>query len=216
MRFTIVILSALLCLSARAESAINEKDSDEAILAAAEKMVTEGVKPEVTAAVTEAGMSSPVTAVANAITTTTSADIAQDMKKESEIPVFSKSEKLVKSENSLVWRLVASIGFIFVVGAGLIFFGKRFSAQKNKGGEKARIEVLHQFHMGPKKSVALIRVAGEAILIGCTDHSINMLKSVTLIDDEMEGALGKDFNAFLEDEFSVEDMRTALSPRPRA
>jgi hypothetical protein len=59
----------------------------------------------------------------------------------------------------------------------------------------------------------LIRVAGEAILIGCTDQSVNMLKTVTLSDDELEGLLGKDFNGFLEDDFKIEDMRTALQPR---
>lgn len=196
MRFTIVILSALLCLNAFAE-ANKAEATDEDIVAAAEQLVSEGKTDQ---------------AVVSAATKTEA--VAQEAKKESEIPVFTKSEKVTKSESSLLWRLLGSIAFIATIGGGLIFAGKRWKREKNKGGEKARIEVLHQYHLGPKKSVALIRVAGEAILIGCTDQSVNMIKSIALIDDELDGGLGgKDFNGFLEDEFSIEDMRSALQPR---
>ena len=203
MRFTLVILSALLCLSAHAQNALNEKDSDEAIVAAAEKLVGEG-KPLKTEEV-KSEPASEAAAVAS--------DLGTEAKKESEIPVFAKSEKVAKSESSLLWRLFASMGLLLVVAGGMIFATKRWSRVKNKGGEKVRIEVLHRYQLSPKNSLALIRVAGEAILIGCTDHSVNMLKTVTLIDDELEGLLGKDFNGFLEDDFKIEDMRTALQPR---
>ncbi len=192
MRFTVVILSAFLCLNAFAQTGKTET-SDEDIVAAAEKLVSES-QDESAAAKIEA--------------------VALEAKKESEIPVFTKSEKVAKSESSLLWRLLGSIAFIATIGGGLIFAGKRWKRVGNKGGEKARIEVLHQYHLGPKKSVALIRVAGEAILIGCTDQSVNLIKSIALIDDELDGGLGgKDFNGFLEDEFSMEDMRSALQPR---
>lgn len=207
MKITAIILCALLCLSARAEDdAAPAKDSDEAIMAAAEKLVNEDKTKDAPQAAVEAAVATP-TAAAPAPAT---AEIAKDMKDEASIPVFSKSEKLIKSESSIVWRLVASLAFIAAVAGGLLLASRRWSRQKNKGGEKARIEMLHQFHMGPKKSLALVRVAGEAILIGCTDHSINMLKTVTLIDDELEGVLNKDFNGFLDDEFSIQDVRAAL------
>ena len=211
MRFTIVILSALLCLSARAEVPAGDKDSDDALVAAAEKLVSDGKATNIEGGkISEAKTSEAAPA---AVSETVATQIAQDMKQESEIPVFTKSEKVSKSENSLLWRLVASLAFVVAVGAGLIFTGRRWTRGKNKGGEKARIEMMHQFHMGPKKSLALIRVAGEVVLIGCTDHNISLLKTVTLIDDELEGTLGKDFNNFLEDDFAIEDMRKALIPR---
>ena len=226
MRFTAVILSALICCSARAEGGVSDKDSDEAIMAAAEKMVSEGkaLKTEEghaeiatkEAATSAEGAPSDSTApalVSGSTVEKPSADLGTEGKKESEIPLFTKSEKLSKSEGSLIWRLVGSIAIIAFLGLALIVAARRWTRQKNKGGEKARIEILHQFHLGPKKSLALVRVAGEAILIGCTDHSINMLKTVTLIDDELEGVLGKDFNGFLEDDFKIEDMRTALTSR---
>jgi flagellar protein FliO/FliZ len=203
MRFATVILSALLCLNAFAESAAKSEANDDEIVAAAEKLVSE--------AKSEAATTAP--AVAAAAANETAPTAAAEGKKESEIPVFTKSEKVAKSESSLVWRLIGSLAFIAVVGGALIFAGRRWKSEKNKGGEKARVEMLHQFHLGPKRSVALIRVAGEALLIGCTDHSVNFLKSITLIDDELEHVMNKDFNGFLDDEFSVEDVRTALQQR---
>ncbi|HMN68384.1 MAG TPA: flagellar biosynthetic protein FliO, partial [Bdellovibrionales bacterium] len=107
----------------------------------------------------------------------------------------------------------ASFGLLTAVAGSMYFAAKKWGRAKDKGGQKARIEMMHQFHLGPKKSVALIRVAGEALLIGVTDQNINMLKPVTLIDEELEQVMGKDFNNFLEDEFSVEDVRTAMRAR---
>ncbi len=217
MRFTVVILSAMLCLSARAEGT-GEKNTDDDIVAAAEKLVAESqtAKTDSADAKTEAGLATTTTATATTTASTdasqsTVAQITADAAKENEIPAFTKTDKQAKSEGTLIWRLVGSMAFIALVGGILVFASRRWSLKKNKGGEKTRIEVLHQYHLGPKKSLVLVRVAGEAILIGATDHSVNMLKTITLIDDELEGVLGKDFNGFLEDEFSVEDMRTALS-----
>jgi flagellar protein FliO/FliZ len=207
MRFAIILVTAVICTSVWAEAPTSDKDSDEAIVAAAEKLVQDSGKTPEVPTVTAAAAAQPAeqTAVKDAA--------LMDGKKESEIPLFNKSEKVAKSESSLMWRLLASVAFVALVGAVLIFAGRRWGRQKNKGGEKARIEILHQFHMGPKKSLALIRVAGEAMLIGCTDHNINIIKSLTLIDDELEGAMNKDFNNFLEDDFSIEDVRRVLSAR---
>jgi flagellar protein FliO/FliZ len=47
------------------------------------------------------------------------------------------------------------------------------------------IEVLNQHHLGPKRSIAVIRVAGEAVLIGVTDHNITLLKTLSLLDDDV-------------------------------
>lgn len=194
MRITIVFLTALLCLNAKAET-------DEALVAAAEKLVAEAQtstdnKTEATVKVEEAPVSEAKAEV-----------------KESEIPVVMNAQKPEKAESNVIWRLVASLGFIVVVGGVLIFAGRRWSHQKDKGGKQARIEIVHQMHLGPRKSIALIRVAGEVILVGITDHNINMMKTIALIDDELEGLMKKDFHGFLEDEFSVEDVRTALTSR---
>lgn len=195
MRFTIVILSACFCLNAWGEDADFTKMSDDDMVAAAEQLTSdkkaEAVQPEV-----KSGEALPATTVA---------------KSEAETPVFAKKEMTPKTERSMMWRLGASLAFIVVIGSILIFASRKWTHGKNKGGDKVRIEVLHNFHMTPKRSLSLIRVAGEVMLIGCTDQSVNFLKSVSLIDDEIEGLLGKDFNNFLEDDFSIADVRTNSS-----
>lgn len=132
---------------------------------------------------------------------------------EAQIPVL-KNERSPKAEAPSNWmRLIGSAVFVLVLTAGLIVVIKKVSKQKNIVGKKVRIEVLHQHFLGPKKSVALIQVAGEAVLIGVTDHNINMIKSVALIDDEVDGE-PQDFNGFLEEDFTVEQL-TAQKSRSR-
>lgn len=205
MRFTAVILGVFFCLNAFAQDAA-DATSDEALIQAAEKLVRDaGVskaakmsKSMEEDAATEAG-----------VKPSTDETIAA-AQKESEIPVQLTSPAKSKDSGNLMWRLAASMGFLSVVAGVLYYVTRRWSRPRDKGAQGARIEMVHQFHMGPRKSIALIRVAGETILLGVTDTNINMIKPVSLIDDELEGLMKKDFNNFLEDEFSIEDVRTAL------
>lgn len=214
MRFTGVILAAVFCLSATAESNIDQR-SDDAIVAAAEQLIAEsesssgasGGAGQSADKVTEAGVGEISASGAEAL-----AKDAKDLK-ESEIPLFLQTKKTEKSDSHILWRLVASIGVIMVVAGAMMYAGKRWTRHKDKGGQAARIEIMHQLHLGPRRSVALIRISGETMLIGITDHNVNMLKSVTLIDDELENIANKDFNGFLEDDFSIEDVRNALGSR---
>lgn len=130
--------------------------------------------------------------------------------KESEIPVQIATVKKANTESQLIWRVVAGLGITFVMAGSMLYAVRRWKHRAPVGGKQARIEILHQLHLGPKKSLGLVRVSGETILIGITDQNINMLKPVTLIDDELEGIMKSDFNNFLEDEFSVEDVRSAI------
>lgn len=201
MRITVVLLTALLCLNAKAET-------DEALVAAAEKLVAESQAD--LESKTEAAVKPETLPV---VETKAEAKAEAVEVKESEIPVTLNSQKPEKAESNVFWRLIASLGFISVVGGVLLFAARRWSRQKDKGGKQVRIEIVHQLHLGPRKSIALIRVAGEVMLVGITDHNINLMKPIALIDDELEGVMKKDFHGFLEDEFSVEDVRTALSSR---
>ena len=200
MKFTMVILTALLCLNAKAE--VSKDNSDEALEAAANQLIAEGGRVDTASASTSATVAAAAPSAAS---------VAE--KNESEIPLVAEVKKAEQTESSLVWRMAASLGIVLVVAGSAAYAGKKYRRLKDKGGQKARIEIMHQLHFGPKKSIGLIRVAGEAILVGITDHNINMLKSVALIDDELENVAGKNFNNFLEEEFSIEDVRNALSSR---
>lgn len=193
MRFTTsVILGILFAFNAAAQgvSAAPDATSDEALILAAEKMIQEGGK-----------IAEP------AIDRSPPKELPENM-----IPVKMKEvSSTVTTPADTTWRLAASVAFIIVVGGALFYASRRWKRSPDKGGQAARIEMMHQFHVGPRRSIALIRVAGETMLVGITDHNINMLKSISLIDDELEGVIKKtDFNNFLEDEFSIEDVRSAL------
>ncbi len=57
-----------------------------------------------------------------------------------------------------------------------------------KSGHSAiakNITILTQKSIGPKKNLMLIRVAGETILLGVTDHNINHIKTLSLMEDEI-------------------------------
>lgn len=206
MKFTIFLVSVLFCLNGHAAPKSDEK-SDEALVAAAEQLIAEG-KSE---AKDEDGLATEVKSTSSE-PAVVSASVAKEIP-ESEIPVILSGKKTADEKGSSIWKLMASLAVIAVTAAVGIFVSKRYAHKKNVGGKTARIELMHQLHLGPKKSIGLIRLAGETMLVGITDQNINMLKAVTLIDDELEHVVNKDFNGFLEDEFSIEDVRTALSPR---
>jgi flagellar protein FliO/FliZ len=87
----------------------------------------------------------------------------------------------------------------------------------NKISKQARmIQVLSTQHLGAKKSLAVVQVAGEAMLIGITDNNISMIKSISLLDDDMPQ---KKFSATLaqkiqsEEEFSMKGIKDIVSQK---
>lgn len=105
---------------------------------------------------------------------------------ESQIPVFLKAQSQKPVAVNPWGRLLLSLMIIGTVGGGMMVFGRWYSGKSKKGGDLNKIRILTQFHIGPKKSLAIVRVAGEAILIGITDHNISMLKSLSLLDGELD------------------------------
>lgn len=116
------------------------------------------------------------------VVTTASAETAQ----ENQIPLNINTTTVQKAEtgqtNKLIFTLVIITG---TLGAGY-FFIKRYAYSNSINKSNLQIKVMAQHHLGPKKSLAIIRVAGESILLGVTEQNINMIKSLSLIDDEVE------------------------------
>ncbi len=108
-------------------------------------------------------------------------------KTEDQIPI--KTAKVNKSAESdpIFLKLLMSFGVVGILFIGGFFFMKKYSVKANKKGSEKRIKIITQHYLGPKKSLAIVRVAGETILIGVTDHNISMLKSLSLVgEDESE------------------------------
>lgn len=112
-----------------------------------------------------------------------------------------------------------------MIGAAYYFVRKN-SIQNKTGKSNMQIKVLSQHYLGPKKSLAIVRVAGESILIGITDQNISMIKALSLMDDELPQVLPKNFEdsltektemltdaEMIEDEFSFAGLKTTVSQK---
>lgn len=119
-----------------------------------------------------------------------------DTRKESEIPLNLEAHKKSASEDGGLFRILFTLSMLGLVGTGAFFFLRKYSVPKERK-HQTQIKVLQQHYLGPKKSLAIVRVAGESILIGVTDHNISMIKSLSLLDDEIPEEAPKNFEKVL-------------------
>lgn len=119
---------------------------------------------------------------------------------ENEILLFKdKTDKAAAQKSSASQMFMSILVVMTLVGASFVLIRKY--AYKNKTTKsQPKIKVLTQHHLGPKKSLAIIHVAGESILIGITDHNVNLIKSLSLIDDEVPQDLTQNFDRSIEEE----------------
>lgn len=132
--------------------------------------------------------------VASSAATLKTDAIAIDTKKapEDQIPLHLES-KSSTGEGGGAWARI-TLGFFVLVAlsGGAWFFLRRLSRpDQRKNGPQ--IKILNQHWLGPKKSLAIIRVAGESILIGVTDHNINLIKPLSLLDEEIPAETPNEF-----------------------
>lgn len=118
---------------------------------------------------------------------------------ESQIPVLTPVTKAKEESSGLIYRMVFSLVIIILAAGALVLFGKWWSRNHRPNDMQTKIRVLTQHHLGPKKSLAIVRVAGESILLGVTDHSINMIKTLSFINDEIPEDIPDDFSAELDE-----------------
>jgi flagellar protein FliO/FliZ len=101
-------------------------------------------------------------------------------------------------------RLVLSLFVVVIAGAGIFLVARYWSRRKPGLKPHQQIKVITQYPMGPRRSLAIVRVAGESILLGITDHNISMLKSLSLLDEELPEDVPNSFS----DEMIRSDMRS--------
>ena len=118
--------------------------------------------------------------------------------KESDIPLNLDSGKKATQEDSSVFRILFTLSILGLVGAGAFFFLRKYKVPKSSK-HQTQIKILQQHYLGPKKSLAIVRVAGESILVGITDHNISMIKSLSLLDDEVPEEAPQSFGRVLGD-----------------
>lgn len=103
---------------------------------------------------------------------------------ESEIPLQLDKPKVAESQAGSLFKALFGIAIVGILATVAYMMIKKHSI-KNAKNPHTQIKVLTQHYLGPKKSLAIVRVAGESILIGVTDQNINMIKSLSLLDEDI-------------------------------
>jgi flagellar protein FliO/FliZ len=125
--------------------------------------------------------------------------------KENEIPLSLEATKKVSSSESTYFRIVMVIALLGILASGTWVLVRKNRTQDIKRN-KNEIKVLAQHYLGPKKSLAVVRVAGESILVGITDAQINMIKTLSLMDDELPEFASQNFRSELDERLIDEEV----------
>lgn len=110
---------------------------------------------------------------------------------ENEIPLKPKKATATVSGMPSLKRIAA--GF-FVIGllivSAILMTRKMKSKQAGKAFSADSITVVSQKYLGPKRNLVLVRVTGEYLLLGVTDHNISLIKNLNVVDDEIPELTG--------------------------
>lgn len=115
--------------------------------------------------------------------------------RESEIPVALETTKKSAGNESPFVKIMMTFGILGILGCGAYFLIKKHVRSGVSPSQANQVKVLSQHYLGPKKSLAIIRVAGESILIGITDQNISLIKELSLLDDEVPEKTPKNFRS---------------------
>jgi flagellar protein FliO/FliZ len=127
---------------------------------------------------------------------------------ENEIPLKIAEAGKSDTQSASGQKAIFTIGILIVL-AGAAYYGvRRFSHTSKPGKSNMQIKILSQHYLGPKKSLAIIRVAGESILIGVTDQNISMIKNLALLDEELPQVLPKNFDETMTEQLADQDIET--------
>lgn len=126
---------------------------------------------------------------------------------ESEIPIMTNTKEEKKVASGQFQRVMITLGVLIILFGGVSLGLKRWMRNTTTKGNNTKIKILTQHHLGAKKSLAIIQVAGESLLIGITDQNISMLKSLSLLDEEVPEDVPRHFDRTMAsfDENDAED-----------
>ncbi len=160
-------------------------------------LIDEAVSPAVSAIAADAeknGGDGHKDGNAAASTGQSPAENSTDMTKEVDIPVrhdAGESKPLVVNEQpgftGSVIKMVASLAIVLSVMFAIVFLVKKYLGRKiGLTGQDQKIKVLTSTYLGPRKSIALVEVAGEKIVVGVTAANITMLTKLGREEDFSE------------------------------
>ncbi|MBX7230471.1 MAG: flagellar biosynthetic protein FliO [Bdellovibrionales bacterium] len=115
------------------------------------------------------------------------------IKSEADYPVLTNYKKASGEGSSGLHRTLVGLTLLIVLIGGLVLISRLVIKKKFAKPLHSQIKVLTQFPLGPKKQLMIVRVAGESILIGVTDNQINLIKSLSLLDEDLPVDLPENF-----------------------
>ncbi len=136
-----------------------------------------------------------VAPVASAAEAATVESHASQALKETEIPVHLEAAKKGAGNESPWMRMLGGLAVVGILSLGSYLFIKKTKGINRTSSQAPEIKVLAQHYLGPKKSLAIIRVAGESILLGVTENNINMIKSLSLLDEDIPETVPSNFES---------------------
>lgn len=97
-------------------------------------------------------------------------------------PNFSVAQADRLNTRELFFKMMLSVLLVVVLGAAAYYVSKKFGARfTNLPGK--RIRIIETAHLGPRKTVHLLKVGNQHILVGSTSESITKLAEIT--DEQM-------------------------------
>ncbi len=113
---------------------------------------------------------------------------------EDQIPLSIAAEKKMTEAGTPSAKAMSSAAIVLILLGASYYFVRRYKTSNVINKSNMQIKILTQHYLGPKKSLAIVHVAGESMLIGITDSGISMIKSLSLIDDEVPTEMPKTFS----------------------
>jgi flagellar protein FliO/FliZ len=112
---------------------------------------------------------------------------------EESTPILTKSKNKVEEQSGTIYRTLSIVFVLFIAGGVGLWYLKKKSQMGDNKQTLTQIKVLTQYHLAPRKTLTVIRVAGESLLIGVTENQITLLKSLSLLDEDIPDSTPKSF-----------------------
>jgi flagellar biogenesis protein FliO len=93
-------------------------------------------------------------------------------------PNFSTSSTISLGTRELFFKMMLSVLLVVVLGAAVIYVSKKFLPKITSPPGKA-IHIIETAHLGPRKTLHLLKIGNQQFLIGCTSESITKLADIT-------------------------------------
>jgi len=80
-------------------------------------------------------------------------------------------------------KVIFMLALVLAVILVSVWLLKKVTPQFSRSANSGLIKILSTFWLGPKKALYLIQVAGKILLVGVTDHNINIISEFSDPDE---------------------------------